>query len=670
MIDEFYKEIGARLVCIKKGTKSPNRAGWPKIQDRFEEIEKEFNPEIHNKVGWILDENHLVIDVDTHDNGPDGFKALDDLSEKLNFDLYDVATNIVRSPSGGAHLYFIKDPNIKLPKSSKDYPGLDFLSAGSQVITAGSFHDQKQDFYFFEKKSDFFLPIMTQTLLEVLGGGKEEKSTTQIIYADQECRPGDAYKTSRKGFDHFVAEMELSGYTLSRNSDPLKFSHPNKTDASFSHSGSIKWLDEAGHWALWNYSTSDLTWENGKSIDLFSALSQLKGWSFKETASYLADLGFATAMDVEDIRQSVSDWAEHLLNKTPETKNTFDQLPSYEIAKRIECRTFDELDDLAGGLRRPYVIDGLLRVGEVMNVIAAPKVGKSWLVYNLALSTACGREFLGYRASKNLNVLLIDNELHWEELAWRMQQVATHMNVAPQDSLKISCLRGMDISLAGIEKLLDEMGSEQFDLIIIDALYRILPAGASENDNAQMTALYNRLDLIAGKSSSAVICIHHTSKGSQATKGVTDVGAGAGAISRAADTHLVIRPHRDDPYFVIDALTRSGKSPDPVVAELDWPLWVVAEDVLPELKEEGPPAKQDKKQTNIDLCLDLIDRDGETTTKDISSETGISEAAIRGYLKDLEIEGKVELIKQPYKPTRILRTASEPVKLGEEWQPE
>ncbi|EMI20655.1 primase-like protein [Rhodopirellula maiorica SM1] len=44
-------------------------------------------------------------------------------------------------------------------------------------------------------------------------------------------------------------------------------------------------------------------------------------------------------------------------------------------------------------LRNP-IIDGLLRVGETMNVIASPKLGKSWLVLDLAMAVATGRNWL------------------------------------------------------------------------------------------------------------------------------------------------------------------------------------------------------------------------------------------------------------------------------------
>jgi hypothetical protein len=40
---------------------------------------------------------------------------------------------------------------------------------------------------------------------------------------------------------------------------------------------------------------------------------------------------------------------------------------------------------------RPVVIDGLLRIGETANVIAPPKMGKSWLALQMALSVITER---------------------------------------------------------------------------------------------------------------------------------------------------------------------------------------------------------------------------------------------------------------------------------------
>ena len=59
-----------------------------------------------------------------------------------------------------------------------------------------------------------------------------------------------------------------------------------------------------------------------------------------------------------------------------------------------------------------------------MNVIAAPKTGKSWLAADLALSCAAGTDWLGLYRAKQGNVLFIDNELHPETLSHRIRLVA------------------------------------------------------------------------------------------------------------------------------------------------------------------------------------------------------------------------------------------------------
>lgn len=60
-------------------------------------------------------------------------------------------------------------------------------------------------------------------------------------------------------------------------------------------------------------------------------------------------------------------------------------------------------------LREP-VIDGLLRVGETANIIAAPKVGKSWSTYGLALSISAGQPWLGRFGCPAGKVLLYNRQ--------------------------------------------------------------------------------------------------------------------------------------------------------------------------------------------------------------------------------------------------------------------
>lgn len=206
---------------------------------------------------------------------------------------------------------------------------------------------------------------------------------------------------------------------------------------------------------------------------------------------------------------------------------------------------------------RPPIIEGLLREGETANIVSATKVGKSWLTLNLVLAVAHGLPWLGHWTKRG-KVLLVDNELHPETLASRLRTVAEAMGVDVPDNLVVVSLRGRLATVDDIGRFLDEnVKPGEFSLIAFDALYRMLPEGTSENDNAQMASVFNELDRIAGRTRAAVACVHHVTKGPQGEKRATDVGSGAGSMSRAVDCHLVLREHEEPGVFVMDAAVRS-----------------------------------------------------------------------------------------------------------------
>jgi AAA domain len=159
---------------------------------------------------------------------------------------------------------------------------------------------------------------------------------------------------------------------------------------------------------------------------------------------------------------------------------------------------------------------------------------------------------------------------------------------------------------------MESMVHGEYGLIVLDAFYRILPGGMSENDNAAMAAIYNQQDHWAASTGSAIENVHHTTKGTQGEKDVTDVGAGAGSQSRAADTHLILRPHQEPGCVVLDAAVRSWPPVEPIGLRWQFPLWVVDEGLKVELlkgrlskgeeKAVSRDAEADKKV--VDACQD------------------------------------------------------------------
>ena len=220
---------------------------------------------------------------------------------------------------------------------------------------------------------------------------------------------------------------------------------------------------------------------------------------------------------------------------------------------------------------RPIIINDLLRRGEIANIVAAPKTGKSWAELNLAIGIARGTSWFGHACEKG-RVLILDNELHQETLSYRIKRCLDAQGLTAadvKDSIDAVCLRsqGKLPDLLELRAFFASIAPQTYSIVIIDSLYRTIPRDFEENSNSDQTRLYNLLDEYAQKIDSAFIIIPHTSKGVQGNKGVTDVGAGAGAQSRAADTHIILRPHAtwtpENKVLVMDAVVRSFP---PVVA--------------------------------------------------------------------------------------------------------
>lgn len=175
----------------------------------------------------------------------------------------------------------------------------------------------------------------------------------------------------------------------------------------------------------------------------------------------------------------------------------------------------------AGGLVRQFpdmreiLIEHVLRRSEIMNVVASPKVGKSWLVLGLALSVATGGKWLGRFWTKPGRVLLVDNELHQETLAARLRAVAEESGLKPEqweDRITVVCLRGQTLDLRDIAmELASGHVAGKFDLCIMDAFYRFLPKGIDENSNADICSLYNLLCTAVEQAKLSMILIHHAS---------------------------------------------------------------------------------------------------------------------------------------------------------------
>lgn len=245
---------------------------------------------------------------------------------------------------------------------------------------------------------------------------------------------------------------------------------------------------------------------------------------------------------------------------------------------------------------RQCVIEGLARRGEVVNAVAATKVGKSWLALGLLFAVSTGRDWLNRRVLKG-NVLLLDNELHDETIQDRMSKVAGELKLQPSKEhsrFDYVVLRGESVNIVEITDILSKYQPGDLTLVVLDAKYRFFSDGKQENSNDDQTEFHNAVDRLAIKLDCVIVLVHHSTKGDQGGKGVTDVGSGGGSQARAVDCHLVIRPHAEPGLAVLDAAVRTFAPVEPQTIRWDFPLWSVADGVQPILKQER--TRSDSKQ--------------------------------------------------------------------------
>ena len=261
---------------------------------------------------------------------------------------------------------------------------------------------------------------------------------------------------------------------------------------------------------------------------------------------------------------------------------------------------------------RSIVIEGLARRGEVVNIVAATKIGKSWLALLLLLCVSTGRLWLGRKTTKG-RVLLLDNELHSETIQNRIHAVATAAGIIqrPDDAaFDYVELRGESVGIGDIEYQLSAFQPGDLTLIVMDAKYRFFGNGMEENSNDDQTSFHNAVDRLAKQLNCVIVLVHHSTKGDQSGKSVVDVGSGGGSQARAADCHLILRTHEDgDDLCVLDAALRTFKKVEPQTLRWEFPLWTVDESVEPTVKQAQTrsDATNDKRvKTKITSILQML----------------------------------------------------------------
>lgn len=291
-------------------------------------------------------------------------------------------------------------------------------------------------------------------------------------------------------------------------------------------------------------------------------------------------------------------------------------------------------------LREPReLIQGVLHQG-LKGVLAGPsKVGKTWLLLDLALSVASGIPWIHWPTTKS-KVLFVNLELPPYFISNRVQSLNHHKPGFDLGNLDLWNLRGFSCAFEEmIPRITKQILEEGYALIIIDPIYKGLD-GADENKAGDASILCNVFEKLAVDTGAAVLYAHHFSKGKQGKKDVLDRMSGSGVFARDPDTIFAITEHEEENCYTMEMVLRNLPSIGSIVIERTFPVVTVRDDLNP-YDLEGKPGPKACSNDDLLKLLDVPLRTGEWQDTSMS-HLGISKATFMRGLQKLKQKDLIE----------------------------
>ncbi|GBF22920.1 hypothetical protein tpqmel_0324 [Candidatus Gastranaerophilus sp. (ex Termes propinquus)] len=226
---------------------------------------------------------------------------------------------------------------------------------------------------------------------------------------------------------------------------------------------------------------------------------------------------------------------KHKLCNAPRSKKE-----AVQVQPLPKLETFSAADLMASELMPvKWVVDGILPQGLVI-LASPPKYGKSWLMADLGISVANGKDFLGYKTHES-GTFYMALEDSTSRLQNRIKKILGIQKPPKNFNLTINAP-----NLAN--GLIDVLGNHMQQnpdtaLIIIDTLQKIR-AGANKNEGVYSTDYREAgmLKSFADKHGICVVLVHHLRKAKD--DDVFNMISGTNGIMGAADTILALKKEK------------------------------------------------------------------------------------------------------------------------------
>jgi len=202
---------------------------------------------------------------------------------------------------------------------------------------------------------------------------------------------------------------------------------------------------------------------------------------------------------------------------------------------------------------RSAIIEGVLYPGTYL-LAGAPKIGKSFLVAQLAYHVSTGKELWGYQVRQGtvLYLALEDEHRRLQERMYRM--------FGTDSSEKLffaTCAKQIG---NGLEDQLKKFMKEHPDtkLVILDTLQKIREVGNEKNSYAKDYEIIGKLKQITDESGCCFLLVHHTRK-QQADDKFDMISGTNGLLGSADGAFMLVKEKRTDQTATLDVSGRDQK---------------------------------------------------------------------------------------------------------------
>lgn len=479
------------MVPLYPRDKNPMFKNWPEIATSDASTVARWwdqNPSANVGIATGQKSRVFVLDVDVGKGGNDTYETLVNQHGAMP-DTWQQITG-----SGGFHLFF-RYPNFRVTNAAGLFPGIDIRGDGGQVVAPPSIHPDTGNRYEWDGLREIEQAPLAEAplwLLDVLAKKNNPETRTPLAV-------------------------------------PVKIPHGVQHHTLVSFAGMMRRLGL-------------------NAEEIYPSLMRVNELRCEKPGP---------AANIHAIAESMMRYrpADGELVSTATKLWRMTKAKEHEAKREEDRRTLQSVDGLSV-YRSPTrsdkcVIDGVLYQG--LTILAGrPKVGKSWLALQLALSVARGIPLLNGRdVLAPGHVAYFALEEAQSRTSGRMQKLVPVEDITLQNIEMVYSI--LPLAGGGAEQLEQFIVKSRPTLVIIDTFLAFVRQTGEKRD--VLRAEYTEIDTlrkIAEKHSVAMVLIHHLRK-NIGGDGLDSV-AGSTGITAAADCIWTLQ--KQDPYVILDVVGR------------------------------------------------------------------------------------------------------------------